>query len=452
MNFLWSIIKKNLNEPGTKGGFLAYAFIILVIISFLINYLGFNVTIRIKFIIILVIEFLWIICWLFYSKIIIYPSKKIRIGFTIKTEKESKEHYKEIKKQFIRNIESHNLFSVIQVIRFPSDVIFQEKEKAEKFAYKKHICVLVWGDTSEGTRRKDEISKFNVNFSYLYFPFEGKSKFLTDIQEFIGKRDWIISGSNSFDSIPVVSENVTEIVLYVLGKCLASSRSLDLSLKAIKIFEQLKDRLDKNSSTFFPRIEQLKQKTNIYLDNIYTDLSIYYLDKAGYYEDLDKKKELMKSAKNYAEKAVKINENNFRMCQNLALFEYIERNIPEAKKYTQKVLKITPRSPLPHFNVAFFALREERYEDALDEYKKIRINEEVNILEIIEFLEKELEKHPDNLGFLFASGWLNLKYADEEMGAEQLNNFLDQLDQADKNTKYKYSVLIREAGDLIKKG
>lgn len=450
MDAFWGIIRRNLKELGTKGGYFAYAFIILIVTPLVIGALGFDIIIWDKLKIIFLIEFLWGIYWLFSSKTIIFSFRKIKIGFAIKTEKESKEHYREIEKQFIRNIESHNLSSTIQVINFPSDIIFQKKEKAERFIGQKNIHVLVWGDTREGTWKKDKVSEFNVRFSYSYSysVLEEKKKFSDDIQEFTDGRAWIVSGFDSFDNIPVVSENITEIALYILGKSLASSRSLGLSLKAIEILEQLKTRLSKVNPVFFPKVKQLKRKTDIYLYKIYISLYLYYGNKANYYKDFDpeKQKELIKPAKDYAEKAVKINPDNFRPYQNLAFFEYMEGDIEKAKEYTQKVLEFTPRNPLPHFNLAFFALKERRYGDALDEYKKIRINEEVTILEIIAFLLRELEENPDNLGFLFASGWLNFKYADEEMGIEQLSDFLD---QASRDTKFDYSILIKEAKNLV---
>lgn len=135
-------------------------------------------------------------------------------------------------------------------------------------------------------------------------------------------------------------------------------------------------------------------------------------------------------------------------------YRLAEVNAPEketkagkkAKEYTQRALGERPRSPMPHFNLAFFALKDRIYKEALDEYKKIRINEKVNIIEIIAFLEKELEQYPDNLGFLFATGYLNFKYADEERGIEQLSDFLA---QATKNKKFDYSPLIKEAKNLV---
>lgn len=448
MEAFWDVIRRNLKEPGTKGGYFAYAFIILIVTPLVIGGLGLDIIIWDKLKIIFLIEFLWGIYWLFYSKTIIFFFKKIRIGFAIKTEEESEEHYREIKKQLIRNIENHNLSSAIQIIEFPSDLIFQEKKKAEDFADQKRMGVFIWGDTREGTWRREKISQFNVNFSYLFSASEEKSKFSADIQEFMGGRNWIVSSSNSFDNIPVVSENITETALYILGKSLASFRRLDLSLKAIEVFEQLKVSLTAQNPAVFPRIEQLKQKTNIYLDNIYTDVSLHYGNKATYYRyfNEEKEKELIKLAKEYAGRALKINKDNFLMCQNLAFFEYVEGDVEKAKEYTQRALEVRPRSPLPHFNLAFFALKDRIYKEALDEYKKIRINEEVNIIEIIAFLEKELEQYPDNLGFLFATGYLNFKYADEERGIEQLSGFLA---QATKNKEFDYSPLIKEAKNLV---
>ena len=82
---------------------------------------------------------------------------------------------------------------------------------------------------------------------------------------------------------------------------------------------------------------------------------------------------------------------------------------------------------------------------ALKQYKKIKYAGETNTLGIAEFLRKEYEKTPGNLGLLFASGWVNINFADQLRGVSQLQEFLSQT-----RSLPEYEILRKEAEILTK--
>lgn len=146
----------------------------------------------------------------------------------------------------------------------------------------------------------------------------------------------------------------------------------------------------------------------------------------------------------YADKAIKIDENNFNAHQNMAVFQWLKDNKDGARYHTDRAWHIIPGHPLPRFNRAFFLICDKKYEQGLEQYKRIEYVGNTNIVDVIEFLEKEFEKHRNNHGLLFVAGWLNVQYADQVRGTAQLKEFLE-LSGADPI----YAVLVAEAQKVL---
>jgi len=128
----------------------------------------------------------------------------------------------------------------------------------------------------------------------------------------------------------------------------------------------------------------------------------------------------------YADKTIKMDENSFIAHQNMALLKWLEGDKDKARFHTERAWRIKPGHPLPRFNKAFFLIYDRKYEQGLKQYKKIKYVGDTNIIDVIEFIEKEFEKFKNNLGLLFIAGWLNIQYADQARGADQLRLFLEQ--------------------------
>jgi tetratricopeptide (TPR) repeat protein len=184
----------------------------------------------------------------------------------------------------------------------------------------------------------------------------------------------------------------------------------------------------------FPYLQEVKQKTRFLLRDLYSILMAYYWHVRKH---LDKSME-------YAHKVIKIDENNFNAHLNMAVFYWLKSDKQKAHSHTDRAWRIRPGHPLTRFNKAFFFLHDRNYEQALKQYKRIQYVGDTNIIDVIEFLEQEYEKAKDNAGFLFAAGWLNLKFADQLRGREQLLEFV-----AKSTGDSSYSVLIEEAKRVL---
>ena len=80
---------------------------------------------------------------------------------------------------------------------------------------------------------------------------------------------------------------------------------------------------------------------------------------------------------------------------------------------------------MTRLNRAFFYVYDKNFEQGIKEYKKVKYVGETNIIDVIEFIEKEFEKNNTNFGLLFSSGWLDMEYGDKKRGSKKLKDFIE---------------------------
>jgi len=429
---------KGLEWSSKRGGFI-YALVLFFLSSTIIPILGnTGISIGSKWVIItlLGLQIIHLIAWLI-KRNYFYDASILTVAFAITTEENSHSYYREIKKRFREQIATYKLQEDVRIKELPTDINFSDAKSAETFIVKKGIRLLVWGNTTEGNIGNAPFSQFNVKLTYQHgvIDKEKQKKFVDDIGMAIQRRMWGIRQPDSFFHLVVVSGNVFEISLYTLGACLATAPNVIYLLKSVDVFEILQGILKtRRQDINFPNLQFVKQKTRSSLRDAYTSLLIFYGDRL---KNLDK-------AIEYADKAIKIDENNFNAHQNMAVFQWLKGNKDKARFYTERAWHIRPGHPLPRFNKAFFFIYDRKYEQGLKQYKKIQYAGDTNIVDVIEFLEKEFEKFEDNLGLLFVAGWLNIQYADQIRGTTQLEEFLERAGNSSI-----YTVLIAETQKVL---
>ncbi|MCQ9206183.1 MAG: hypothetical protein NG737_07735 [Omnitrophica bacterium] len=387
-------------------------------------------------IILLALQIIHLIAW-FINRNYFYDASILTVAFAIATEEPSQGYYKEIKKKFREQIATYKLQDDVKIKELPTDINFSDAKSAEAFIAKKGIRLLVWGNTTEGNIKNAPFSQFNVKLSYQHgvIDKDKRKRFLDDIGMATQRRIWGIRQPDSFFHLAIVSGNVFEISLYTLGACLATVQNVSYLLKSVDIFERLQDILKTRKQDInFPNLQLVKQKTRSFLRDAYTLLLIFFWNRL---KNLDK-------AIEYADKAIKIDENNFDAHQNMAKFQWLKGDKDKARFHTERAWHIRPGHPLPRFNKAFFFIYDRKYEPGLKQYKKIKYVGDTNIVDVIEFLEKEFEKFKDNLGLLFVAGWLNIQYADQVRGTSQIKEFLER-----GGNDPIYAVLVAEAQKVL---
>ncbi|MFA5172850.1 MAG: hypothetical protein WC435_00400 [Candidatus Paceibacterota bacterium] len=433
---------KGLEWPSRWGGILYALVIFLLSYAVIIVFANTGVVFSHYWIIsiFLGLQFIHAIAW-FIKRNFFYDSSTLTVAFAVTTEETSQKYYKEIKKKFREQVVSYKLQDDIKIKELPTDVSFLNARLAEDFILKKGIRLLIWGDTTEGNIRNALFSQFNIKLSYQYgiISKERQKKFVNDIENDIEmavqRKAWGIRHPDSFLHLVVVSKNILEISLYTFGVCLATIPNVDYLLKSVDIFEKLQAILkERKQDIDFPNLQIVKQKTRSFLRDAYTFLLIFYWSRV---KNLDK-------AIEYAEKAIKIDENNFEAHQNMAVFQWLKGNKDLARYHTERAWRIIPGHPLSRFNKAFFFIYDRKYEQGLKQYKKIQYVGDTNIVDVIEFIEKEYEKFRDNLGLLFVAGWLNIQYADQVRGIVQIQEFITKTE-----SDLTYIVLVTEAKKVL---
>jgi tetratricopeptide (TPR) repeat protein len=127
-----------------------------------------------------------------------------------------------------------------------------------------------------------------------------------------------------------------------------------------------------------------------------------------------------------ARKTLALDENNYDSHLRLALYEYQEGNIPESKRHVKRCKHISPRHPCTIFDQAFYFILERKYSNAAIAYKKLNQATVDGLIafEVANFLEEEYFKKKKEIGFLFASGFVNTKFVPHaKLGLKQLKEF-----------------------------
>jgi len=422
----------------TKSGYFWYALFIFLVCSFITIILCsiFNFNSWVKVAVIGVPQIIWLLCWL-CGRNYFKNGKKIKVAFAIKTESCSCGLYQEIQKEFQRQIIKYKLGSMVAVKKLREDKVFKSGEEAEKYILKKNISLLIWGDTMESKQGGEDTTRFNIMYSYVYRKRKGESPdtFGLSMRDGIQRPKWDVVHNQSQAGLVVVTGNILESSLFVLGSCLRTIPRLNFWLASVKIFEELRLILKERKVDDFPQLLNLRERVKNKLLDLYVELGIGYW---YYFEDKDR-------AKEFTLKADKLNSNIFNVHQNLALYEYLEGNREQSEFHTKRARKINPRSDLPYVNQAFFAVLDKNWDKLLGNLKQVKNIHDTNPVTLISFIERERDRRPDNLGLLFYNGWFNINFVDEGRGKEQINEFLEKTeDKIDE-----YELLIKESQKIL---
>ncbi|MAG44765.1 hypothetical protein CL633_02645 [bacterium] len=434
----------------SKLGLLVYPIVIFGIeysIIFALDQIELKLGTNIKIYILLISQVIYLASWLL-KRTLFYDADILTVAFAISTDKKTKNYYKELKQRFNDWIQLLKLENIIKLKELPDIPIFKSNKDAEKFIIENGIRLLIWGNTYEESMVKNEpFVKFNVKFSYQYSYFQAKKKSTekkyrkvvkSKIDKAAQRKYWGIWRPNSAYQLEIVSGNIIEISLFIVGFCLATMPDFSLNYlrKAIKVFEKLEKLLKtKKQDDNLPNLNQIRdQVRSMLIKSCEQCMDIYW----NHQRDLE-------NAIKYAEKIIKLDENNFGAHQNLAPFKWKKGEQDAARYHTKRAWKISPGHPLTRFNRGFLYFYDKNFKSGLNQYKKIKTDEHTNILNVVEFIEEEFEQRKDNLGLLFAAVWLNIKFADLGRGVKQLNKFLVKAKNQDE-----YSFLINEAEKLLR--
>jgi hypothetical protein len=430
------------NNWPTKEGFIFY---LVFTFCFWLTLVGlFNSTFSknalnleqatVSLVILLLIHILSWFVYFFIKKILPIKKNKINIALSIKYDEKGKEislkTIEKFKKKF-REIKTHNHFNIFDIHK---SVSFLNDKEAEIYAKKEGITLLIWGYTDHGNIEGIETTIFNLKFSYCFASF-GKSQeeflksrenFSRNISNALEKRLWKISKPNNLPELSIVSENISEVTLFIVIKVLISLSYWKLALGFCdELLQMLKNIPNRNAFPKFNIFQSIVKTTSADLSN---SISYYFISRK---EDFHK-------AKHYASKALTYINDYFPALINMASLSESEGKTDVAKKFNQLANKKEPGNNLVRLNKAFFALKEKKYKLAVSAYKKIKkIPNGSNVFDTTTFLYSYFEKTKEP-SYLFGSGILNYRFGDKTTGKIELKKFLNLV----KNHQEKYKPLI----------
>ena len=401
----------------------------LILIFFILNKIGINISLWYSILILLA----WIVIWYIASGRYIFPSSKYIVVYCIKTDNDTLRYYKNIFSKLNSKLDTFKLNEVVKIYNISSEIINNTKQ-AEIYRSKKNVEYIIWGDTFKETKDGKTLINFKLHFTFKVNKIlqQKLNLFKADNALILGTRDWIINSDNTLIEEEKIVNNFIEASMFNIGIYLYTDYQL---YAAINFFRILKSMIifmqeDNYKKYIIGRINSLILEVNFLLGSI-EDEKNNYEEAQKYYLEIDK-----------------FNiKNKFQIYTRLARIEYLlTGKIDKAKEYTNKANKIIKNHPVVQLNYAFFAIKDKRYESALYWYKKV-LNSvkpiDVKIIPLLEFLYNEYDKNKGEFAFLFTIGSLNLKFLDSKKGKSELHKFTRKAkDTAEYIEMVKYSKIL----------
>lgn len=406
-------------------------FFVFAIIAYIVNLLPIDDNIA-KICVYIFFVCLYCISWYYFSGRLFFSSK-IQILFAIDSSKESKEYCDKVIKSINFQIDQLNLNRTICIRQMPSDLSFGERAKAERYIKTRMIDLLVWGHTLDGRLQEAKVSEFNLRFSYLYahVPQQISQIFLKEIDKGSRRQYWKILEDRSFNDLKVVSTNIVEVSLFIIGLCLFIRGEL---LQSIEILEKVRFLLKNKNEVEFPDIKNVKKQIDLYLADSYRLVGQQI------------KNDRPQDARQLFQKLLEIIPDDSGAHLEMAKLVYvIDKDVQASRIHTDKVTSPDLKQ-LTNYNYAFYAIREKDSATMLKYYQKIRSAPSQNIIEILDFLRVESAKDSDNILYLFALGYLNIYHGDISVGVGDLKEFIEKA-----KVIPEYEILVQNAEPLLKR-
>lgn len=349
--------------------------------------------------------------WRFFTgRIIFLFFNKITIAIHPNVLKE----YKDLKKILISLIKERHVGGWFKIAILPEVLVLDDNKKAENYLTKRGLNLLIWGESISGQELGKEVTqyklKFSCSFDYPTHNPAARMLLIRDFDELLKERYWKVHKENSLTEIHSLGESITEVGLYVIAICLLTRGNIGKGLNILEdLFIRIHNDPIKKKLLICSRIKN-------HLVSLYNLLSII-----AWREEKNKIKSVELTKKTLA-----LDENNYDSHVRLALFEYQEGNIPESKRHVKRCRNINPRHPCTIFDQAFYFILERKYGKAAATYKKLNqtIVDGLLAFEVANFLEEEYRKKKREIGFLFASGFVNTKFVPHtKLGLKQLKDF-----------------------------
>ncbi len=410
MDSILNKILSNISEWKSRKGF------VLLICAGIVVSLILGITISLLTVsIFLVGIILWSILWCIGSGRIIFPSNKKTIIFSFKVDNEGKKNYERIFNNLKEKLDELKISKDVRIIIAGPDVFNHNHDCAVKYQRRHNADMVVWGKSEYGNLESKKLLKFEVHHTCSISPTlnEKLQLFFTDMAVIFQRRTWTVNDINELADIKVVADDFLETCLFIIGIYYFDEIEFE---KAIKIFENILPVLEKKAQISSDEVRKLQAGR---VRTLLIDLYFLLAQVAHSENNNDKAIPLLLRILPSA-------GNKIPVLMVLARSYYFKGDIFNAQKCTNQIRSLDKKHPAVLFNNAFFGILQKNYERVRFWYEEIlRMDaiKDVNVTDLIAFLDDEYRKLPSEHAFLYALGIVN-GYIDPKTRKNDLLRFM----------------------------
>lgn len=335
--------------------------------------------------------------------------ERIKIGICIENDEQSDEIAKYCNKK-IRGISTKIKFEVQKIKN-------NDFKKHGKLVRNSDFDLIVW--TTSNPNAKGKIS---LNFTYKNTADNLIAKIIhSELSSMVSIEKMFDFNKETIKlELNLERDNIANFSLFIVSICASVFRG---SNAGIPIFEKL--------------YEELANKSTVLAKAVSNKLASLYLVTGA---NLLRRKKYQASLV-MLEKGYALSKEDADMLCSLALSRFHNGDINGAELITTELLQNHTGFPIAHLDGAFFRVRNKNYKSALKHYlifARTKPDRRVCI-DAIEFMYEQLDKDPNELGYLFAIGFLKrlLNKNKPELTEVGENNYVKDFEvfikKADKN-------------------
>ena len=157
--------------------------------------------------------------------------------FCFDVDSEAHKNYKRVLKRIYASINDLGLSQKIKLTNIAKDII-TDKVSAHKYREKNKVDLIIWGNAEYGNLNSQKVLRFDLHhtMSITQSLSEKLILFLADVSLILAKKDWTIREVNELEEFKVVSNNLFETILFIIGIYFYDEKHFPDS---IRIFESI---------------------------------------------------------------------------------------------------------------------------------------------------------------------------------------------------------------------
>lgn len=411
-------------------GIILITIIISVILSFVNDILILSQAEKIF--IIMLFYVLYIFLWFSNRRCPKFKSDENGVLFAFnKIDKETEKILDTLYKKVISDIGSKNFQSRIKVNVLPANISILNTETAKKVREKSKAKVLIWGNAESSTinnEKKNLILDKNIFFTYEHrLGYKDGIKFFNqNISNVILRRNWNVDSSEQKIGRDHISENISDISLYLIGCSLILSPFVKDRVDGEEILAKIFKRYKAREGALNYDEKHMLGITELFLGrNFINDfIEMYFrLKDKNNKEKLSKGRDMIDRVAN-----IGINESFYIL--NICILDLLEGNASLSFKHALESVKILNKSCSSFYTLAFLSYYQGNLEKGFSYLKRaIKNNNSEELSSLVGWYEDALEEDNNKIYLNFSIGQMYYNLLEEfdcnrKIAKEALSNFV----------------------------